>query len=65
MVVLIYVLTNITHLLVLPHKGGKGQKLIKPLSKYVKKVLPKNHLPSMLTEVKTWFLTSTSRTKLN
>ena len=32
------------HMLVLPYKGEKGEKLIKSLNKYVKKVLPENHV---------------------
>ena len=31
-------------MLILPYKGEKGEKLIKPLNKHVKKVLPENHL---------------------
>ena len=30
-------------MLLLPYKGEKGEKLIKSLSKHVKKVLPENH----------------------
>ena len=33
-----------THMLVLPYKGEKGEKLIKSLNKHVKKVLPENHI---------------------
>ena len=36
--------TTTTHMFVLPYKGEKGEKLIKSLSKHVKKVLPENHL---------------------
>ena len=36
--------TTTTHMLVLPYKAEKGEKLIKPLNKHVKKVLPENHL---------------------
>ena len=36
--------TTTTHMLILPYKGEKGEKLIKPLNKHVKKVLPENHL---------------------
>ena len=36
--------TTTTHMLVLPCKGEKGEKLIKSLNKHVKKVLPENHL---------------------
>ena len=35
---------TITHRLVLPYKAEKGEKLIKSLNKYIKKVLPENHL---------------------
>ena len=33
-----------THMLVLPYKGEKGEKLIKSLNKHVKKVLPENDI---------------------
>ena len=33
-----------THMLVLPYKGEKAEKLIKSLKKHVKKLLPENHL---------------------
>ena len=36
--------TTTTHMLVVPYKGEKGEKLIKPLNKHVKKVLPKNQI---------------------
>ena len=35
---------EISHMVVLPYKGEKGEKLIKSLNKHVKKVLPENHL---------------------
>ena len=36
--------TTTTHMLILPYKGEKGEKLIKSLNKHVKKVLPEHHL---------------------
>ena len=36
--------TTTIQMLVFPHKGGKREKLIKSLNKYVKKVLPENLL---------------------
>ena len=36
--------TTTTQMLAFPHKGGKGEKLIKSWNKYVKKVLPENLL---------------------
>ena len=36
--------TTTNHLLVLPYKGEKGEKLIKSLNKHVKKVLPEKHI---------------------
>ena len=36
-------ITNITHLLVLPNKGEREQKIIKSRNKVVKKILPQNH----------------------
>ena len=35
---------TVTHMLVLPYKGKKGEKLIKSLNKHLKKVLPENNL---------------------
>lgn len=32
-----------THMLVLPYKGDKGEKLMKSLNKHIKQVLPENH----------------------
>ena len=33
-----------THMLVLPYKGEKGEKLVNSLNKHVKRVLPENHI---------------------
>ena len=38
------IVTATTHMLVLPYKGEKGEKLIKSLNKHVKKILPEHHL---------------------
>ena len=35
-------ITNTTHMLVLPCKGERGQRIIKSISKAVKKILPQN-----------------------
>ena len=40
--------TATTHMLILPYKGEKAEKLIKSLNKHVRKVLPKNHLTACL-----------------
>ena len=32
-----------THRLILPYKGEQGQKIIKSLNNYVKRLLPQNH----------------------
>ena len=32
-----------THRLILPYKGEQGQKIIKSISNYVKRLLPQNH----------------------
>ena len=32
-----------THRLILPYKGEQGQKILKSLHNYVKRLLPKNH----------------------
>ena len=34
---------SITHRLILPYKVGQGQKIIKSLNKYVKRLLQQNH----------------------
>ena len=37
-------ITNTTHMLVLPYKGERGQRIIKSVNKAVKKILPQNHV---------------------
>ena len=37
-------LTNTTHMLVLPYKGERGQRIIKSINTAVKKILPQNHV---------------------
>ena len=37
-------ITNTTHMLVLPYKGERGQRIIKSINKAVKKILPQNHV---------------------
>ena len=37
-------ITNTTHMLVLPYKGDRGQRIIKSINKAVKKILPQNHV---------------------
>ena len=54
-----------THMLVLPYKGEKGEKLIKSLNKHVKKLYLKILSHSMLIEVKNWDHSSTLKTKQN
>ena len=40
--------TTATHMLVLPYKREKVEKLVKPLDNHVRKVLPENHLSTCL-----------------
>ena len=35
---------NTTHMVVLPYKSGRGQRIIKSISKGVKKILLQNHV---------------------
>ena len=44
--------TTTTHILVLPYKGEKREKLIKSLNKHVKKVLPENYLSQHAYSIK-------------
>ena len=37
-------ITNTTHILVLPYKGERAQRIIKLINKAVKKILPQNHV---------------------
>ena len=37
-------ITNITHMLVLPYRGERGQRIIKSINKVVKEILPQNHI---------------------
>ena len=37
-------ITNTTHMLVLPYKSERGQRIIKSINKAVKKILRQNHV---------------------
>ena len=50
-----------THRLILPYKGEQGQKIIKSVNNYVKKLLPQNHA---IQHVYNWSLDIKGQTKL-